>query len=648
MNKTSSASAKVSLIRNLISAIDQRRTHGEVSSKLCAAVLLSLQIDDQRNHRGNNKFVLSLLRKDRVLAEIIDPDLSNDRNSLECTVEFEITPEISLRLDSKESPSEDLRHAIQDALDLRHREIDALGVDSTFISRASQNLKPINLKRLLTTLHADHTLDPLKASLQGLIEVNPPDPTWDVRANWVWTTASRIGDGHSGILMFVPRGEDSNLADPRLVNPQGDQAIVHRALDQMTSVYRPDWQKAEDWRIPDKEKLRFEEHAQSRKHIIYYPITDRLALQVLFNITDDFPEGGMGWALSMQKMADYPVRSSFFEAMSQVVRDIYSEASNVLSDPEYGRNRMVELLNQLVEIYPVPRVEAHTTRTHIEFSGTAHDPNSTQFAESANNRLRAITARVEADEARRVYYNLGQVSLGVTHTVNRRSNRVQTFSNRVQALVESIENDEHRIRNLELERVRDLAQEINRDARVRLAVGELDKRAVEQITSRHLAQACNTATVLDILAETGYLASLSDGEEEEPTSFEEPQWGMKVVTEYRNGLLQVPPSIFALIASELILNAADYLKKNEASIEAQLGRMPSIDLFITGESVAVKNTLLVGSENAVRVRIEDHMNRPGRSLSKIAAWAQIANCNVEVSAMDASLVITVAHRGRGQ
>ena len=463
----------------------------------------------------------------------------------------------------------------------------------------------------------------LPALFKGLdlIALAEGRPEQRKKMRWAWITHNAVAPQKKPYIYLYAQAGGEKFS-PYLANPDASHGIIHRILEQRIPGIVWDYQNDPGWNIPPDRRKEFCQLAEADRfpHLVYVPVSRRLALQISFG-PGDSPTSQLAFANRFRDMAAAVILSSYQEALQTQVTELFTENPGLSLSPGASRTAatadLESMTRLLTELYPVPPIELATR----DLTFAPCDP-SDQFAIHAaqyatntmNQAVQFVHARAQAEQYRRY----GATALGVKHTLRRPIQLMQEFVK----LVAFNHLNDHPIQ-VETARMGRYLTKVE-------VMTTLDIRNLEAIEAyAHAATSdqpicrCNGNQVVKVLQEAGFFKPKprkSKAATTTPSQFAENWQGFPVmanITEVCS--YSAPAESLALIIAELVSNAADFLQRQRLHVE----RRPKVIVSLDSQAITVENPICGADPGTILTTILSAMGTWGRSVHKVVQLANL-------------------------
>jgi len=483
------------------------------------------------------------------------------------------------------------------------------------------NLAEEDIKLILSDLQAcQKYMSPLFQAFD-LIALAEKLPQQRQKMRWAWITQRSGTSGkHPFIYLFAEVGKkESSL---HLANPDESAGIIHHILADKTSRIVWDYPNDPDWKIPKKQREQFCTLAQANlyPHLVYVPVSGRLALQISFG-TGDNPPNLLTFANKFRELAPVAILSAFQESLQTEVMklfadnpglNLFSRQTNGLAESEVRR-----ILRLLLELYPVPSMAVAENRMAL-IPDDSHDHFSSHAAKYATVTLQQTIQFIRAQSQTEQYRRYGATALGVKHTICRPIHFMQEFVKLVDAHPFA-ETDPLRFESKKMQSFLDKVSVFT----------ALDFKNLEalskQLSGAHgTSSKCDAKQVIEILTTVKFLTLLVDpggtSKKDAPLRFCEPSQGIRVLVITVDGCsYDAPAETLALVIAELIANAADFVSKQRDLKNTD----PHVWITFGNDAITVSNSIGSNANNDVVSRIRAAMETWGKSVHKVIQLANV-------------------------
>lgn len=456
------------------------------------------------------------------------------------------------------------------------------------------------------------------------------------RLAWAWLTRSCGGEARRPfILLHLPTEQES----PWLMNPDGEQGIIHRVIGSGAPSIVWHYATRKGWDLPTDRKIAWERWVDSKAnpHLLYIPIGPRLAGQMCFGSGCD-PREILDEATELQALASSAVNLAFEESiyyhlLQLSVRKPGINWRNTASSGAASRE-MHALLTSLLDIYPVHGISLDNEDTCLAFaSSNLQDKASLQLVGSANRAIQQARDTIAALAETNSWIDYGKTMIGIQHTLRR---PIKYMMDYVETVAPIVAGDE-------------TLRVLTEDTRVLLRkmdiFGALDAAHLSILNEfRDNRPECHVTTcpgaILAHLVAKRYLPEAaarvrdsSAGRLQVPEGVHEQivAWAWSRAASY-----PIPTEAAAMLIAELVENAAEYARKHLRDSSAYKRRPPFIEVIFNSTSIIVASELKPHQRTWAIDRI--NQSKPEGSVQKVRNNAHFFGFELLVDSSDPNRV----------
>ncbi len=438
---------------------------------------------------------------------------------------------------------------------------------------------------------------------------------------WAWIGAKPTSDDeNSPIYFYQSDGDQRKPTAPELLNPEGEEGILHEVLERGFPSVIWDYQESKSWNLSRTVKERWKQFAKVNRypHLVYVPVGERIAWQT--SVAGENFYDLVTFMRSMSANFSFALLTAFQAALYlEITR--YADANPGVfqagwRDGSPAFDALWEICSRIFLHYPLPLMKMSLFDwENIRFEALDSTDNlSMLLCDAAPKVIRRALSDLRSKEHVDNVLNYGASMMGVFHTLGRPFNYLEsTF--------DYIEENEKGITEYTGKRIKEAKREIAY-SRVFSKLETENFNNLERFQNRGFDSECLTQVsgILKKLEEVEYATEVA-GLMEFPLSwiFSEPHENTRITVEAEeNFRYAAGVGSCSLIVAELIDNAAKYLR-TDPDVPKEIGICFDEGFF------TVTNPVDVGTLAAVQANIRSGSRKVGKSLNRVIALARIFN-----------------------